>query len=179
MKARLYALIMMLVIFSILSLSSVTIFANQSNSVNSSPISTGFSDNLKSKIRDLIADAINDTDNIINSTTLLSNGSNLSASNIIISKNKVTSTVNSNDSDSGSSSVIKDQVTTIDGVCSSIKMGGNGNDTLSSSGKCNDELTGGSGADKFTCGEGNDTVRDYNSKEGDILLDKQNCEKIL
>jgi hypothetical protein len=29
------------------------------------------------------------------------------------------------------------------------------------------------------CGEGNDVVRDYNSEEGDILLDKQNCEKIL
>ena len=97
----------------------------------------------------------------------------------MISKNKVTSIVNSNGSDSSSSSIIKDQVNTINGVCTSTKVGGNGNDTLASSGDCNDELTGGPGADKFMCGEGNDTIRDYNSKEGDTLLDKQNCEKIL
>ena len=87
--------------------------------------------------------------------------------------------MNSNGSDSSSSSIIKDQVKTINGVCTSTKVGGNGNDTLISSGDCNDELTGGPGADKFMCGEGNDTIRDYNSKEGDTLLDKQNCEKIL
>jgi hypothetical protein len=29
-------------------------------------------------------------------------------------------------------------------------------------------LTGGLGADKFVCGQGIDTVRDFNSKEGDI-----------
>jgi hypothetical protein len=179
MIPHLYAIIIILVICSILSSSSVTVLANQSNSLNSSSISTGFTDNLKSKIQDLISNAINDTDNIINSSTLLSNGSNLSSSNSIISKNKVTSTVNSNGSDSNSSSVIKNHVTTINGVCSSIKMGGNGNDTLASSGKCNDELTGGPGADKFTCGEGEDTIKDYNPKEGDIILDRQNCEKIL
>jgi hypothetical protein len=33
------------------------------------------------------------------------------------------------------------------------------------------------GADKFTCGEGNDSIRDYGSKEGDVILDRQNCEK--
>ena len=64
-------------------------------------------------------------------------------------------------------------------MCSSEKVGGNGNDTLASSGKCNDQLTGGQGADKFICGEGTDTVKDYNSKEGDVILDPQNCEKIL
>jgi hypothetical protein len=31
----------------------------------------------------------------------------------------------------------------------------------------------------LTCGEGNDTIKDYNPKEGDIILDRQNCEKIL
>ena len=104
----------------------------------------------------------------------------MSSSQFIISKNKVTSTVNSNGSDSSSSSsVIKNQVKTINGVCTSTKVGGNGNDTLASSGNCDDELTGGAGADKFTCGEGNDTIRDYNSKEGDVILDRQNCEKIL
>ena len=171
----------MLVISSILISSSVTVLANQSNSLNSSSISTGFSDNLKSKVQDLLSAPLNSTDNIINSSTLLSDGSNLSSSQFIISKNKVTSTVNNNgsDSSSGSSSVIKNQVKTINGVCTSTKVGGNGNDTLASSGKCDDELTGGAGADKFTCGEGNDTIRDYNSEEGDVILDRQNCEKIL
>ncbi len=170
----------MLVISSILISSSVTVLANQSNSLNSSSISTGFSDNLKSKVQDLLSAALNGTDNIINSSTLLSDGSNLSSSQFIISKNKVTSTVNSNGSNSSSSSsVIKNQVKTINGVCTSTKVGGNGNDTLASSGKCDDELTGGAGADKFTCGEGNDTIRDYNSEEGDVILDRQNCEKIL
>ena len=169
----------MLVISSILISSSVTVLANQSNSLNSSSISTGFSDNLKSKVQDLLSAALNGTDNIINSSTLLSDGSNLSSSQFIISKNKVTSTVNSNGSNSSSSSsVIKNQVKTINGVCTSTKVGGNGNDTLASSGKCDDELTGGAGADKFTCGEGNDTIRDYNSEEGDVILDRQNCEKI-
>jgi Ca2+-binding RTX toxin-like protein len=142
-------------------------------------VSTGFGEDLRSRIQGLISDALNDTDKITNSSTLLSNLSNLSSSNILISKNKITSTINSNDSDSSSSSsIIKDQVNTINGVCNSIKVGGNGNDTLASTGNCNDELAGGAGADKFMCGEGNDTVRDYNSKEGDIILDKQNCEKI-
>lgn len=169
----------MLVILSILISSSVTVLANQSNSLNSS-ISTGLSDNLKSKLQDLLSAALNGTDNIINSSTLLSDGSNLSSSQFIISKNKVTSTVNSNGSNSSSSSsVIKNQVKTINGVCTSTKVGGNGNDTLASSGKCDDELTGSAGADKFTCGEGNDTIRDYNSEEGDVILDRQNCEKIL
>jgi len=181
MKARLNALIMMALIFSILSSPSVTVFANQSSSLNSSSISTGLGDNLKSKIQDLIADAINDTDNIINSSTLLSNDSNesSSSSNIIISKSKVTSTVNNNGSDGSSSSLVKNQIKTVNGECSSTKVGGNGDDILASSGNCNDEFTGGPGADKFTCGEGNDTIKDFNPKEGDVILDKQNCETIL
>jgi hypothetical protein len=139
---------------------------------------TNFTKNLKSKINDLISGTINDTDNIINSSTLLSNGSNLTSSNIIISKNKVMSIMNSNDSNTSSSSIIKDQVKTINGVCTSTKVGGNGNDTLASSGNCDDELTGGEGADKFQCGEGNDTIKDYNPKEDDVILDQENCEKI-
>jgi Ca2+-binding RTX toxin-like protein len=95
-----------------------------------------------------------------------------------MSKNKVMSTMSSKGS-TGRDSIIKDKVTTINGVCSSVKVGGDGNDTLTSSGNCNDELTGGKGADKFTCSEGNDTIRDYNSEEGDVILDQQNCEKIL
>ena len=84
-----------------------------------------------------------------------------------------------NSNGSGSNSLIKDKVTTINGVCNSEKVAGTGNDTLLSSGNCNDELTGGPGADKFQCGEGNDIIKDFNPKEGDVILDKQNCEKIL
>lgn len=179
MATLLHSMIMILAISSILTASIASVFATQSNSIDLS-MSTGLDDNLKSKIQDLVSEALNDTDNIMNSSVLLSNLSNLSSSNIIISKNKVTSTVNSNDSGtSSSSSIIKDQVNTINGVCTSTKIGGNGNDTLASTGNCNDEMTGGAGADKFMCGEGNDTLTDYNSKEGDVILDRQNCEKIL
>ena len=177
MIALSYAIIMILTISSIMTSSVATVFATSSNSINSS-VSADFN-NLKSKIQDLVSNALNDTDNIMNSSTLLSNLSNFSSSNIIISNNRVMSTVNSNGSDSISSSIIKDQVKTINGVCTSTKVGGNGNDTLASSGNCNDELTGGPGADKFMCGEGNDIVKDYNSKEGDVILDRQDCEKIL
>lgn len=179
----------------IIIFSSLTIFTSNSHleisAVEPTPTkvaTNNFTMDLKSKINNLISNAINDTDNILNSSlltngsnlnfSLLTNGSNLTSSNIVISNNKVISTVNSNDSDGSSSSIIKDQVKTINGVCTSTKVGGNSNDTLASSGNCNDELTGGAGADKFMCGGGNDIVKDYNSKEGDILLDKQNCEKI-
>ena len=177
MIALLYGIIVMLMISSIFTSSFVTVFANQSNSFNSS-IPSGFSNNLKSKIQDLISSALNDTDNIMNSSSLLNNESNMSSSQLVISKNKVVSSINSNSSNGGNS-MVKDKVTTINGVCNSIKIGENGNDTLYSSGNCNDELTGGLGADKFTCGEGNDTIKDYNPKEGDVILDRQNCEKIL
>lgn len=171
----LYLMIIGLSILSIFTFSSVNVFATETNPINAS---NDFSTDLKSKIKSLFSNALNDTDNILNSS-FITNSSNQTSSNIIISKNKVISTVNSNDSGSSSSSVIKDQIKTINGVCTSTKVGGNGNDILASSGNCNDELTGGRGADKFMCGEGNDIVKDYNSKEGDIILDKQNCEKIL
>jgi Ca2+-binding RTX toxin-like protein len=161
---------------SILTLSHVDVFGIQSNSTDL--LTDNFDQDLKSKIDNLVSNALNETGNILNSS-LITNQSNLTSNNIIISNNKVISTVNSNGSGSSSSSIIKDQAKTINGVCTSIKVGGNGNDTLYSSGSCNDELTGGVGADKFTCGEGLDTVKDYNPKEGDIILDKQNCEKIL
>lgn len=139
-------------------------------------ITSNFTNNLKSKINDLVSSALNDTDNIVNSSIMLSNNSNLSSNQIVISSNKVISTMNTN---SSGHSLIKDKVTTINGVCNSEKVAGAGNDTLLSSGNCNDEITGGPGADKFSCGEGNDTIKDFNPKEGDVILDKQNCEKIL
>ena len=167
-------IIIALSIIAILTTSFVGVSAIELNLA--SDATSNFTKNLKSKIDSLISMALNDTDSILNSS-FITNGSNLTSNNVIISNNKFASVVSSNGSD-GSSSIIKDQVKTINGVCSSIKVGGNGNDTLASSGKCNDELTGGPGADKFMCGEGNDTVKDYNSKEGDVILDRQDCEKI-
>ena len=171
-------------LYGIMTLSVVALFTSQFVSVFAiepslvSDTTNNLTKSLRSSINNLISNALNDTDNTLNSS-FLTNASNLTSSNIIISNNKVISTVNSNGSGSSSRSIIKDQVKTINGVCTSIKVGGNGNDTLYSSGSCNDELTGGVGADKFTCGEGLDTVKDYNPTEGDIILDKQNCEKIL
>ena len=173
----LYTSIFALAILSILTYPIFNAFAIGLNST--SIFTNNFTKNLDSKIDNLITSAINDTNKILNSTSLLSNESNLSSSNIIISNNRVISTVNNDGSDTSSSSLVKNQIKTINGVCTSTKVGGNGNDTLTSSGKCNDEMTGGSGADKFSCGEGNDTIKDFNPKEGDVILDKQNCETVL
>jgi hemolysin type calcium-binding protein len=159
------------------------VFAIELKSTDS--LTSNFSNNLKSKIHNLISDALNgtnissNTDNTINTSSQLTNGSSLISSQVVISSSKSKIVSNNTSSTNDSKSTIKNQVITKNGVCSSEKVGGNGNDTLSSIGKCNDELTGGPGADKFTCGEGNDTIRDYNPKEGDIILDRPNCEKIL
>lgn len=167
----------------IIGLSVIAILATSIGNVSaielnfSGDTATNFTKNLKSKISDLVSEALNDTENFMNSSILLGNESNLSSNQIVISNNKVISAINTNGSDT--SSLIKDKVTTINGVCNSDKVAGDGNDTLLSSGNCNDELTGGPGADKFACGEGNDTIKDYNPKEGDIILDRQNCEEIL
>ena len=161
-------------ILVIITAPHVDIFAIELNLSNN--IDSNFTNNLKSKINDLVSTALNDTNSVVNSSILLSNNSNLSSNQIVISSNKVISTMNTN---SSGNSLIKDKVTTINGVCNSEKVAGAGNDTLLSSGNCNDEITGGPGADKFSCGEGNDTIKDFNPKEGDVILDKQNCEKIL
>ena len=162
-------------IFAILTTSFVSVSATKLDF--SEDFTSNITNNLKSKINDLVSSALNDTENFVNSSILLSNNSNLSSNQIVISNNKIVSTMNSNGS-SGSNSLIKDKVTTINGVCNSEKVAGAGNDTLLSSGNCNDELTGGSGADKFQCGDGNDTIKDFNPKEGDVILDQQNCEKV-
>ena len=173
MNAILCGIIITLSILLIFN-SFVTIFAVEQNSTDS--MTNDFTKNVKSKINNLISNALNNTNTIINSSSQ-SNETNMTSSQVLISKDKVMSTISSNGS-TGGDSIIKDKVTTVNGVCSSVKVGGNGNDTLTSSGKCNDELTGGKGADKFNCAEGNDTIRDYNSEEGDVILDPQDCEKV-
>lgn len=161
---------------SLILFAFVVIISTETNSASGT--TSNFSENLKSKIDGLISNALNETGNVLNSS-LITNESNLTSSNIIISSNKVFSAVNSNDSDSGSSSLVKNEINTSNGECTSIKVGGNGNDTLTSSGNCSDDLTGGPGADKFTCGEGNDTIKDFNPKDRDVISDEQNCETIL
>ena len=171
---------MIIILLAMLSLSMLTssflpVLGNQSSSINSS-MTTKFSDKLESRIQDLISNALNDSRTLLNSSSGIFNDSNLSSNQMIISSNKIMSSISNNST--GSSSLVKDKITTVNGVCNSDKVSGNGNDTLFSAGNCNDELTGGSGADKFTCGEGNDTIKDFNPKEGDVILDEHNCETI-
>ena len=78
-----------------------------------------------------------------------------------------------------SDGIVSSQSSIINGVCTNTLIGGDGNNTLSSSGNCDDQFTGGKGADRFICGEGTDVIRDYNPNEGDVIVDKKNCETIL
>jgi hypothetical protein len=143
-------------------------------------ITNDFVGNLNDRINELVSNALNDTSSILNSSnTLLTNGSNLTSNQIVVSNNKVSSFASNSNNSAGVDSVIKNQISTVNGLCTANSVGGAGNDTLASSGVCNDQLTGGPGADKFICGEGSDTVRDFSSEEGDVIVDPQNCEKTI
>jgi hypothetical protein len=138
-------------------------------------LTRGFTENLNEEIDEIVSNAINNTNDIINSTTAasLSNLSNLSSSQIIVSNNRDV-LANASEGD-----LILNQIQSKNGQCYSNIVGGSGSDTISSTGVCNDQLTGGLGADRFICGEGTDAIRDYNSDEGDIIIDRQNCETII
>ena len=142
-----------------------TALAIELNSIND--IVNNFTKNLSDEINDIASNAINSSIGSTSNITL-SNASNMTSSQIVMSNNNMST-----------GNAISNQVISKDGVCSSNIVGGPGNDTISSTGVCNDQLTGGLGADKFVCGQGTDTVRDFNSKEGDIIIDRQNCETIL
>jgi Ca2+-binding RTX toxin-like protein len=131
-------------------------------------------ENFTEKVEKIVSDAVNNTKGALNSTSaIVSNGSNLSSSQIIISNNQSVS------ASAGEGSLILNQIKNENGVCTATKIGGSGNDTLSSQGVCNDQLTGGLGADKFVCGQGTDTLRDFSPEEGDTIIDRQNCETLL
>lgn len=131
-------------------------------------------ENFTEKVEKIVSDAVNNTKSALNFTSsTVSNRSNLSSSQIVISNNESVSV------SSGEGSLILNQIKNENGICTVTKVGGSANDTLSSQGVCNDQLTGGLGADKFTCGEGTDTIRDYSPDEGDIIIDRQSCETVL
>jgi hypothetical protein len=143
-----------------------TALAIELNSVND--IVNNFTKNLSDEINDIVSNAINSSSIGSTRNVFLSNASNMTSSQIVISNNNMST-----------GNIISNQVISKNGVCSSNIVGGPGNNTISSTGVCNDQLTGGLGADKFVCGQGTDTVRGFNSKEGDIIIDPQNCETIL
>jgi hypothetical protein len=168
----------MLVVMLITVPSFVSVLATDSNPIGD--ITNDFTSNLNDRINELVSNALNDTGRILNSTNaMVSNASNLTSSQIVVSNNNVSSFVSNSNSSAGADSIIKNQISTVNGVCTANAVGGAGNDTLASGGVCNDQLTGGPGADKFICGEGSDTVRDFSAEEGDIIVDPQNCEKTI
>lgn len=137
-------------------------------------LTENLTENLDTEIEKIVSEAVNNSKNALNtSSVILSNGSNVSSSQIIISNNQSVS------ASAGEGSLILNQLKNENGVCTATKIGGAANDTLSSQGVCDDQLTGGLGADRFTCGQGNDTIRDYSPEEGDIIIDRQNCETVL
>lgn len=164
------------VMFIILSTSFLLLFSNFQiirASLNLDSIDE-LTENLNIEIEKIVSEAVNNSKNALNtSSVILSNGSNVSSSQIIISNNQSVS------ASAGEGSLILNQIKNENGVCTATKIGGAANDTLSSHGVCDDQLTGGLGADRFTCGQGNDTIRDYSPEEGDIIIDRQNCETVL
>ena len=178
MVAILHGIMLMLVALSITMSLFGNVLAVESNSIGD--ITNDFVGNLNDRINELVSNALNDTGSILNSSnTMLTNASNLTSNQIVVSNNKVSSFASNSNNSAGADSIIKNQISTVNGVCTANAVGGAGNDTLASSGVCNDQLTGGPGADKFICGEGSDTVRDFSSEEGDVIVDPQNCETTI
>lgn len=137
-------------------------------------ITKNFTENLNTEVERLVSEAINNSKNAINASTIaLSNGSNISSSQIIVSNNQNVS------ASAGQGSLILNQIKNENGECRATQIGGSGDDSLSSVGVCNDQFTGGLGADKFICGQGNDTIRDFSPDEGDVIVDRQSCETVL
>jgi hypothetical protein len=136
-------------------------------------ITDNITKNLNTEIEKIVSNALNNTNSIINATSAsISNNSNISSSQIIVSNNQNVS------ANATGGALIINQIESKNGQCSSNIVGGQGNDTVSSTGVCDDQLTGGLGADKFVCGQGRDTIRDFDSEEGDIIVDPENCEII-
>jgi hypothetical protein len=171
--------IIVMIIFISLAF-AITVLANNAWALELGELNdavTNFKRDLQKSISDKLSDVVNYRTNRLNinyqgaiSSSILNNNSN-SNSNI----SSMQTIQSSKDSDGIESS----QTSIINGVCTNTLIGGDGNNTLSSSGICNDQFTRGKGADTFVCGEGTDVIRDYNPNEGDITVDEENCETIL
>jgi Ca2+-binding RTX toxin-like protein len=174
------ATIGMIVIIIVISLAFViTALANNAWALELGELDdavANFTRNLQNDIFDKLPDVLNYRIDGLNinyqgaiSSSILNNSN---STNNISSMQTIQS---SKDSDGIESS----QTSIINGVCTNTLIGGDGNNTLSSSGNCDDQYTGGKGADTFICGGGTDVIRDYNPNEGDITVDEENCETVL
>jgi Ca2+-binding RTX toxin-like protein len=134
-----------------------------------------FTENIKSQVEKRVTEAVNNTNGTLNtsSAVIMSNGSNGSSSQIIVSNNQSVL------AGAGQDSLIMNRIEVENGQCTATKVGGSANETLSSQGVCNDQFTGGPGADKFICGQGTDTIRDFSPVDGDTIIDRQSCETVL
>ena len=111
MNTSLLGIIVMLVVMSVMTQSLRVVFAVDLTSIDE--ITNNFTRNLNTRINEIVSNALNESSNIVNSSnTMLSNGSNLT-SQMVVSNNRV-SAVTSNNS-AGNGSVIRNQVTTING----------------------------------------------------------------
>jgi hypothetical protein len=126
-----------------------------------------------------ISDSLNNSDNSASTQVITSNVSNDNVDNNFSSRTVTKSSNNGNGNGGISIGLTGSLNINSNGVCTNTLIGGDSSDVVSSSGNCDDHLTGGNAADKFICGEGTDVIMDYNVKEGDTILDKQNCETIL
>jgi hypothetical protein len=163
------------VVFSLLSLSLLS----EVRGTDLESVIDDFTRDLETEISDSISSSLNNTDNTALTQVITSNVSNDNVDNNFSSRT-VTKSSNNGDGNNGISIGLTGSLNfNSNGVCTNTLIGGESSDVVSSSGNCDDHLTGGNAADKFICGEGTDVIKDYNAKEGDLILDKQNCETIL
>jgi hypothetical protein len=163
------------IVFSLLSLSLlVEVWGTDLESVIDD-----FTRDLETEISDSISSSLNNTDNMASTQVITSNLFNGNVDNNFSSQT-VTKSSNNGGGNGGISIGLTGSVNiNSNGICTNTLIGGDSSDVMSSTGNCDDQLTGGNAADKFICGAGKDVIKDYNAKEGDIILDKQNCETIL
>ena len=117
MNTLLLGIVVILVVMSVMTQSLRVVFAVNLSSIDE--ITNNFTRNLNTKINEL-SQMLLMNHNIVNSSnTMLSNGSNLTSSQMVVSNNRV-SALSSNNS-AGDGSVIRNQITTINGVCLPIQ----------------------------------------------------------
>ena len=137
-------------------------------------ITENITENIRSHVEKTISEPLNNSKSSSNaSSAILSNGLNVSSSQVIISNSQSVL------ASAGQDSFIMNHIEVKNGQCIAAKIGGSANETLSSQGVCNDQFTGGPGADKFICGQGTDTIRDFSPDDGDTIIDRQSCETVL